>query len=308
MFKITPVSLEEKHEIIKLEDKDLNLIMYAYKDFSVVLDAKKENPHIIAVYQRAILTETIRSGKAPHTLPIMYTLTIKEPLNIPELYYTSVSVLKLVNCQHKAEYYYSGRAHYDEKTQSYTFKFTNRVIRIGINQMIDLIFPVTDERIQHAVDIYNGAYTITSNGLYAKITYANGAVYKINILQSIDNIDILHTYKKMKLYCRFAQFKNMKVHRYNTYITHEEGYAMLVIKTSDLIDLLFYGKNKISGEFIFTNNKYQCACNYKILAGFAMLHVVIHVADSLPDLVLDLPIDNIRTLFKNGIIEGLKDE
>lgn len=146
-IETTIISEQKDREIVKIESGNKCLILYAYKNMTIILNGNKDEPYIISTLSKDTIEIVINNtGFLPITLFELLMGSNGTIIGDQDMYYASKVVLETVklydeNSKKINKIYYKGKpVSLDKKDNTYYFHFPNRrTIRITLEAMSKLL-------------------------------------------------------------------------------------------------------------------------------------------------------------------------
>ena len=302
--KITVISKEENHEIIKIEYGANSKIVYAYIDKAIILNGDISEPYLIGIVLREELVETIKNHALTRTLSVFLDTRIGYKIHsFDDLYHISKAVISLVNkyCEsnNPNKFTYSGeRVSMNKETKTFDFKFPGRTISIPVLAIVKLL---------------SNPNTIWHNdGLEVSIRKNRTDRYNYIICETIcDKYYIkMHEYMELNAIDAYSELLNNICHATNKIfgIIIKEVCTIkckagkfpynITVSTSDLYDLANGQKNAIKASIELLSVKIECIINTMVSDGRVLI-IEVHDIDTTIGFYLN---DTLYQLFKQAAL------
>lgn len=318
--KVTIINDQKDYEIVHIKNDNSCIILYAYKNMTVILNGNKKEPYIISTLSRDVIDRCIKeTNYAESVLGMINNIDGLRLSSIAELYVPSVNVLKTVEMRtpQDTNIYYTGkRVELDNKTNSYIFKFPNNTISISLDAITKLLrlkqmmYCNCNNLLHLSIDDNN--ISIICRYIDRGLEYKDDYKYIIKLDDiNIDNFN-LHTFinttaKKISdTFIECAYF-------YIKIIDHEDAYAFISLSLRDAYDLFNGIKTRVKGlvEIIGLDRKYDhryninCIVKYnRTYSRFIGIEILL---DGFNPLIYNIPCDNdLGVLFKEAIFGELE--
>lgn len=322
MLATTIIDKQYGYEIIKIEEDDKCVILYAYKNMAIVLNGKKDEPYLVSTLSK----DTIKmiTNKNEYHMTIFDLLINSNGVKINpsnDIYHPSKIVLEAVKLHDKSknhdEIYYTGkRIELNKKSETYDITFPDGMaISITLKAMINLynmhklIYCYMYDLFELDLDSENKVITYKIIDSMIK-EHKNNNTYIIKLCDiNLDNFD---RYRLLSGFNTFRQtLSKMNITTYDCVMTIKDANLWVSTTLGNALDLFTGRKSKIKGCLEFEKepgigDEISCNITYdKYDKNMISIEVVI---DGFKPLVYNIFTENdFRAEFSNAILESVKN-